>query len=242
MAHMAKKVRIATNPHSSRPTAKKKGNTMATAGKKKPNGAKKHRKAPNGKATHTKKRKRPNPTFAGLGGTRELVTGGVSALVSAAAVRQIPQLVLEEKNTGGMGYLANIGVGIGTTWIASAIGGTPAARGAAIGAVVILLDRVISDHVSPLAEYVKLSGTGDPMAYSKLGTIRQGYFTHPNLQNPDGSMYVPPPFTDAALAAMPPMVVQPAGRVGAVNPSALRRHTANGMMLSSRFQGRFNQN
>jgi len=216
---------------------------MATAGKKKPNGAKKHRKSrPNGKSTTHRKRRRSNPggLNAIIGSPRELITGGVAALVSAAATRQIPQLALEEKNTGGMGYLANVGVGIASTWIAAAMGGTAAGRGAAIGAVVILLDRVISDHVSPLAEYVKLSGTGDPMAYSKLGTVRQGYFTHPNLQNPDGSMYVPPPFTDAAIAAMPPMVM-PAGRVGAVNPSALRRHTANGMMLSSRFQGRFNQ-
>lgn len=214
---------------------------MAKAGTKKPNGAKKHRKANGTKTTttHRKKSRNPSSLTAALGSPRELVTGGVSALLSAAAVRQLPQMFLEAKNAGPMGYLANGVVGLATTWLAAAMGGQAAGRGAAIGAVVIILDRVVSDQVSPLADYVRLSGTGDVTAYSKLGTVRTGYYTHPNLQNPDGSMYVPPPFTDAALAAMPaPM---PAGRVGAVNPSALRRHVANGMMLSSRFQGRFNQ-
>ena len=141
--------------------------------------------------------------------------------------------------------------GLLATWAAGTFGGPAAGRGALIGGMVILLDRVLSEQVSPIASYLSLSGVGDASAYSKLGTIRQGYYTHPNLQNPDGSMYVPDPITDAAVSAVVakyPQLAAPmaqamggGGRVGAVNPSALRRHTASGMLLSSRFQGRFNQ-
>jgi len=220
---------LVANPHrgrkSSRPPAAKKGNTMAKTGSKKsrPNGGK-HRKASK-KNPMSSRRRRRNPS--GLSGTigsgKELIVGGVSGLASAILTRQLPQIVLAGNNSGIEGYGANIVTGMVATWLASMFGGAAAGRGAAIGAAVIVLDRIISEQVSPLAPYVNLSGVGDAAAYSKLGTIRKGFYTHPNLLNPDGSMYVPDPLT------------------GAVNPSALRRHVASGQMLSSRFATRFNQ-
>ncbi len=161
-------------------------------------------------------------------------------MLSAIATRQLPQIILNERNSGLQGYAANIATAIAATVLAARFAGPAAGRGAAIGGTVIVLDRVLSEQISPIAEYLSLSGVGDANAYSKLGTVRQGYYTHPNLQNPDGSMYVPPPITDAAVAAMEARYPA-APRMGAVNPSSLRRHTANGMLLSSRFQGRFNQ-
>lgn len=254
--HFAKKFSVASNPQrgasGSRPPAGKKGNNMAKAkNRKKPNGgtSKRHRKANNPAKSHRRKHRNPSGLAATIGSPKELVTGGLAGLVSAIATRQIPQMILSDKNVGIEGYAANIATALVATWAAGAFAGPAAGRGALIGGIVIVLDRVLSEQVSPISQYLSLSGVGDATAYSKLGTIRQGYYTHPNLQNPDGSMYVPDPISDAAVAAVVaryPQVaaVLPANagaRMGAVNPSSLRRHTANGMLLSSRFQGRFNQ-
>jgi len=249
---------LVANPHrsrnSSRPPAAKKGHHMAKTGSKKsrPNGGtRKHRKATKHNPMSSRRRRRnPSGGFSGaIGSGKELIVGGVSGLASAIITRQLPQIVLGGNNSGIEGYGANIVTGMVATWLAGMFGGPAAGRGAAIGAAVIVLDRVISEQVSPLAPYVSLSGVGDAAAYSKLGTIRKGFYTHPNLLNPDGSMYVPDPLTDAAVSAVmndPQLAARiaqgvPAGRVGAVNPSALRRHQASGQMLSSRFATRFNQ-
>jgi hypothetical protein len=255
MAHMARHFNVASNPQrkpSSRPPAGKKGSHMAKAAKtkKRPNGGK-HRKAPNPAKAHRKRRHNPSGLAATIGSPKEIITGGLAGLASAVATRQIPQMVLNTANTGIEGYAANLVTTLVATWAAGTFAGPAAGRGALIGGMVILLDRILSEQVSPIASYLSLSGVGDATAYSKLGTIRTGYYSHPNLQLPDGSMYVPDPVTEAAVNAVVakyPQIAAPlaqamggGGRVGAINPSSLRRHTANGMLLSSRFQGRFNQ-
>jgi len=257
MATIPKKVRVASNPtrthhkSSKRPNAAKKGKSMTSTHKKAANGGGKRKKAKNPQHMY-KKAKRRNPSGLGsiIGSPKEAITAGLAGLASAVATRQIPQMLLQGSNTGVEGYAANLFTALASTWAASSFMGPAAGRGALIGGLVILIDRVLSEQVSPLGPYLQLSGIGDATAYSKLGTIRQGYYTHPNLQLPDGSMYVPDPITDAAVqavAAKYPQLAQPmaaamaqGGKMGAVNPSSLRRHTANGMLLSSRFQGRFN--
>jgi hypothetical protein len=249
---MTRKFTVASNPHrktSSRPPATKKRSNMAKSPKKKKANGGAHRKASN--AHRKPRRKNPGEFASTVGSAKDLVSGAVAGLVSAVATRQLPQVVLGAANTSMEGYAANIVTAAVATWVAGKFGGPAAGRGALIGGAVIVLDRVLSDNVSPISSYLSLSGVGDHTAYSKLGTIRPGFFTHPGLQNPDGSLYVPDPYTDAATAAVlakypqlaaPIAQAQATGpRMGAVNPSALRRHTANGMMLSSRFQGRFNQ-
>jgi len=224
---------------------------MATATKKRKvsasaaNGKKRKKTASKGNPRRKKTGHR-NPNFAAtFGSTREMITGGIAGLAAAVATRQLPQVVLGASNTGVEGYAANAATAAVVAWAAGAFAGPAAGRGALIGGLVILYDRILSDNVSPISSYLSLSGVGDHQAYSKLGTIRTGYYTHPSLQNPDGSLYVPDPYTQAALAAMPQPAPAPAGmaggKMGAVNPSAMRRHTASGMLLSSRFQGRFNQ-
>lgn len=248
---MTRKFTVASNPHrttGSPATGRaKKGKSMAkTQKKRKANaGGARHRKAAN---THKSRRRRnPNGELARtIGSTKDVVTGSVAGLISAVATRQVPQMILNTANTGVEGYAANLATALVTTWAAGKFGGPAAGRGALIGGMVILLDRVVSDNVSPISSYLSLSGVGDHRAYSKLGTIRPGYYTRPSLLNPDGSMYVPDPYTNAAVNAITaayPGIAAPMvqGRVGAVNPSSLRRHAANGMMLSSRFQTRFNQ-
>ncbi len=252
MAQFAKKFNVASNPQrtGSRPPARKKrGNSMAkAAAKKKSNGGRKRHRKSNPVTKSRRRHRNPSGLAATIGSPKDLITGGMAGLVSAIATRQLPQMILNDKNTGVEGYAANIATALLAAWGAGTFLGPAAGRGALIGGMVIVLDRVLSEQVSPIASYLSLSGVGDANAYSKLGTIRQGYYTHPNLQNPDGSMYVPDPITDAAVNAVvsrypamaAPLQAAMQGKMGAVNPSSLRRHTANGMMMSSRFQNRFN--
>jgi hypothetical protein len=257
MAHL--KFNVASNPRrsnaaGSRPPAAKKGHHMAKAAprkKKAANGGMRKKASRNPAMFKKKRRHNPSGLVATIGSPKDLVTGGVAGLVAAIATRQLPQMILTTANSGWEGYAANAVTALAATWAAGTFMGPAAGRGALIGGMVILLDRILSEQVSPISSYLSLSGVGDAAAYSKLGTIRAGYYSHPNLQNPDGSMYVPDPVTEAAMqavAARYPQLAAPmaqaasgGGRVGAVNPSSLRRHTANGMLMSSRFQGRFNQ-
>jgi hypothetical protein len=255
MAAFTKKVRLAVNPTTahrkkgSRPPAAKKGrHSMAKPGTKKNKAGRKPKKNP--AATNRRKKRNPTHGLAGtIGSPKDFIMGSVAGLAAAVATRQLPQLILSDSNTGMEGYLANIGTGIIATIAAGMIGGPAAGRGAAIGASVIVLDRILSDNVSPISSYLSLSGVGDHNAYGKMGTIRTGFFGHPNLTNSDGSMYIPDPFNDAAVQAVlakypqlaAPIAAAATGRMGAVHPSALRKHVANGMTLSSRYQTRFNQ-
>ena len=173
----------------------------------------------------------------------------MAGLVSAVATRQLPQLLLTTANTGIEGYAANLVTALLATWGAGMFAGPKAAWGALTGGLVILLDRVLTEQVSPIGPYLALSGVGDATAMSNMGTIRQGYYTHPGLVDGNGNLIAAQPYTDAAVAAVlakypqlaAPMAMATGGKMGAVNPSNLRRHVASGQLLSSRFQGRFNQ-
>ncbi len=260
MATIAKKVKVASNPHrsakSSRPNAAaKKGSHMNNGMKK----AAKKRSNPLG--IHRKKPRRRNPGFRDIiGDPKDVLVTGVAGLASAVATRQLPQLVLNTNNTGVEGYFANFVTALLSTWAAGAFMGPKAAWGALTGGMVILLDRVLTEQVSPLGPYLTLSGVGDATAMTKMGTIRDGYYFHPGLVDGSGNMVVPDPVTQAALQAVlakypqlaapvqQAMANGPAGGGGshmagvhAVNPSGLRRHVASGQLMSSRFQTRFNQ-
>jgi hypothetical protein len=256
MATLVKKVRTASNPRrskSSRPTAApRKGSKMAKA-KTKKNGTKKaaKRKNPSPVSGLRKKNRRRNPSgiTAILGSPKDIMVTGVAGLISAVATRQLPQLLLTTANTGIEGYAANLVTALLATWGAGMFAGPKAAWGALTGGMVILLDRVLTEQVSPIGPYLALSGVGDATAMSNMGTIRQGYYTHPGLVDASGNLIAPQPYSDAAVAAVvarypqlaAPIMAATQGKMGAVNPSSLRRHVASGQLLSSRFQGRFNQ-
>lgn len=210
-----------------------------------------HHTRPNGKGKSNKqRRRRHNPE--GIGRPATLVTTGVAALASAIATKQIPQMVLAEGNNGWQGYAANAAVTGLATWAAGKFMGPTAAQGALAGGLVIILDRILTDKFSSLGPYLSLSGVGDATSYGKLGTIRDGYYFHPGLLDGNGNMLTPAPVlqdaVNAVVAAYPQIaaplqtaMVTGGGKLGAANPSALRPHVANNMLLSSRFQSRFNR-
>jgi hypothetical protein len=277
MAQLVKKVKVANgrggrnNPrrksaghkrpnrpaHVSRPTnaAAKKGNTMARTKKKTAANSKTHNKS----RGYTKnknprsaghRRRRRNPDW--IGTPKEVLTSAVAGLGAAVLTRQIPQMVLTTGNTGIQGYFANAVVAAASAWLAGKFAGPTAGKAALVGGSVILLDRVLTEQVSPIGPYLQLSGVGDATAMTHMGTVRTGWYTHPGLVDPSGNLMAPDPYTQQAVAAVLaayPQLAQPIAQaaattghsVHAVNPSALRRHVASGQLISSRFQGRFNQ-
>lgn len=213
----------------------------------------KHKAASNPHRSHSKsmnpqrRRRKSNPGDFGSG--KDIAISAVAGLASAVLTSQIPQLVLGTNNTSWTGYGANIVTAALTTFLAGKFVGAKAANAAMVGGAVIVLDRFLTEQVSSIGPYIQLSGVGDPTA-ARMGTIRNGYFLHPTMVDGNGNMIIPSPVTDASVAAvlqqypqiaMPPAPGPASSKVGAVNPSSLRRHAASGQMLSSRFQGRFNQ-
>lgn len=224
----------------------KKAKSAANGGKKRPNAFKKKFEE-----LKSRRRKSRNPSSLGesIGRPADLFATGLSALASAVAVKQLPQMVLGTGNTGTEGYAANVVVGIAATWAAGAFMGKAAAAGALAGSLVIILDRVLTDNFSELGPVLSLSGVGDATSYGKLGTIRDGYFFHPDLRDNMGNLVTPQPALDAAVqavaAAYPQMTQSLAsavqsGRMGAT-PSAYRAGMGSQVMMSKRFRSHLNR-
>ena len=171
------------------------------------NGSSKKRRNPQALALIPNRRRNPkrrNPDFlrSVVGNPKTLVIGAVSGLTAAVITRQLPQMLMKQNNTGWKGYLANAAAGLASTYAASRLAGPEAATAALIGASVIILDRVLTEKVSPLGKYLALSGAGDATATGNLGTIADGYFIHPVIVDRRGQPVIPHQITDASLAAM----------------------------------------
>lgn len=117
-------------------------------------------------------RRRRNPSTAGglLGRGKGIVTQGFWALVGLVLARQIPQMLLGTRNTGGMGYAANAITAIGAGFAIQRFAGTEAGAAATIGGSLYVINRALQEHVSPVAKVLSLSGLGDPMALGEILT------------------------------------------------------------------------
>lgn len=256
MRTMHRKIEVA-NPHRMI-AAREKGSKMAKHSNAKNAASSGHsRKKPNPfkkkyEELLSRRRKSRNPASLAesIGRPSDVLELGLSAVASAVAVKQLPQMVLSAENTGAMGYVANGVVTVATTWLAGAFIGKAAAQGALAGGLVIILDRILTDKFSELGPVLQLSGVGDATSYGKLGTIRDGYYFHPDLRDNAGNLITPQPVLDASLAnvlanypqlAAPVQAAVSQGRMGAARPGSLRPHVANGVLMSSRFQGRMNR-
>lgn len=136
-----------------------------------------------------------------------LIAGG-----SMLLTRQLPQLLLGAKNTGWMGYLANVGTTIGAAMVARAAAGKEAAFSAAIGGTLYLFVRVLTEKFSPLGPYLALSGVGDVTAAKSLGRLVPGYYPVPVKYDSNGQPVIPQAILDATRPAPEPAGV---GRLAA---------------------------
>ena len=98
----------------------------------------------------------------------------------------------------------------------------------------IILDRILTEQVSPLGKYLALSGSGDATATGTLGRIADGYFIHPVIIDKTGRPVIPHEITDAALAAVLNRYPQIAAPAPAASPQQLQG------LRTSRFKSRFN--
>lgn len=115
-----------------------------------------------GRPAHRKKsmgrQRRRNP--AGLGRPMDWVLGGAGVLGGVVGTRALPQVVLQAKNTGVMGYLANAVAAAGLGWVAHLLIKKPVVTAAVIaGGFASLIARIIGDQ-TPYGQYLSLPGQG----------------------------------------------------------------------------------
>lgn len=242
---MATIKRILVNPTRRRKAAKKRVSTAAARRRRKNPGAltvygllnpqrktmKRRKTNPKRKAT-TRRRRNPvsvvslkkrttrrhrNPSIARASITS--VKMGVYALLGLVATRQLPQMLLKDKNTGVWGYLANLAAMLAASMAASRTMGKEAGTAVGVGGGLYIANRILSEHFSPIGKALSLSGVGDAVAATpaQLGAIRPAYWNHPPVTDRQGVAQLPPPIVeaiDARLKAVPPASQMKGYRMG----------------------------
>jgi hypothetical protein len=177
--------------------AARKGTVMAkSATKKKKSFAGAHRAASGMKKTKKKyfRGRRGNP--GALGSVMDWVKGGVGGLAGVVVTRGLPQVVLADKNQGGIGYLANGVTAALAGWVSHLVFPRERVVTASVlaGGFAALLARIIGDFTT-YGKYLALTGVGDYMVWNGV--------TPQRLQDPNSAMMEVP----AGWGAPPPALV-----------------------------------
>jgi hypothetical protein len=147
------------------------------------------RKNPASSGAKTRGQRRRNPGLIRKG--TDVLQAGFWVLIGLVLTRQIPQILLREKNTGAMGYLANIVTAIGAAWAASSVGGERAALMTGAGGGAYVITRAAQEHMNPFGRYLTLQGLGDAMALGEVYTGDRAYFPMPMSYDSNGTPIVP---------------------------------------------------
>jgi hypothetical protein len=120
------------------------------------------------------RRRRSNPSASSRITASAVARGAVVAGASFIAARELPQMLLKEKNTGLIGYAANLATGVGISMAAKAFGSKKDVFPALIGAGMAVLSRAMSDQ-TPIGRALAqpLSGIGDPNTITGTQQARQ---------------------------------------------------------------------
>lgn len=118
----------------------------------------------------------------------ELFKLGIGAAGGAIGTRYLTQAVLGDKNTGAMGYGANLAAAIALAWAAAKFAGADIAKGVAAGGISALIMRLWSEKVagtSPAA----LSGYLGDLDFSSdgLGAYISSGFPLPTVSAQNGN-------------------------------------------------------
>jgi len=199
---------------------RKKG--VASMAKKQPNKQPQKKRRPAAKPTvitkwrtraaPKKKAKRRNPKRRGiLARPLDVIRLGSLALAGLVITRQLPQAVLGTRNVGIVGYFSNV---VAATVAAGAIGrfvDVEAAKAVGIGGALYLVERIVSEQLTPLGKALSLSGIGDARAAGSLRGIESKYFPWPVVTDRrTGQPVIPREITEAAVNAVRPMIPLPA--------------------------------
>lgn len=199
------------NPQKKRTTTmKKKRSAPETARKSKTAPRKKNPFFASSKRSAAKQgsRRRRNPARAGLLRPMDLAKSGVTALVGLVATRQIPQIILQGRNTGWIGYLANLVTAGASAALANKFIGPEAGKLVFIGGGVYTVSRILTEQLSPVGKWFSLTGLGDAQA-AGLGQIRNGYFPVPVVTDNRGNPHIPQAIVEAVKAQLPAPAPQP---------------------------------
>lgn len=185
-----------------------------------------HKAAKRPSKTNPHRRRRANnPQLAKMG--VQIVKNGAYGLLGFFVAKQLPQAVLGPKNSGPMGYLANlVSAGIAGV-IANQMGGSEAAVAAVTGGGLQLVNRVVQDHMSPFAKALQLSGLGDAMALGEVVPDDEAYMPYPVVWGAGGKPVIPRQIDvqRAIAAANAAAAARPATTMGHLSP-AVRRMAA----------------
>lgn len=155
----------------------------------------------------------------------------LTALASAVATKQIPQEVLQANNAGWQGYLANLVTASLATFGAHALMGPDEALAAALGGGIIIVDRILTETISPIGSYLALTGLGDATAARQLGGTPDGtYFIQPTIYDANGNPIIPHQITDAAVQKFLSMAPAPAAATPATAAAQLMAGPGNKQM------------
>ncbi len=132
------------------------------------------------------RRRRRNP-IAGFAGA-DLLKLGLGAAGGAVGTRYLTQVILGDKNTGVMGYGANIAAAIALAWGAAKFAGREVASGVAAGGLAAVILRLWSDKVSS-SSAAALSGYLGDLEFSSdgLGAYITSGFPLPTVSGGNGN-------------------------------------------------------
>lgn len=96
-----------------------------------------------------------------MGGIPGLVTNAVFVIAGAVGSKYATQMILNDKNTGVMGYIGNLVAAFGLSWAVKAFMKNEKAASAVLaGGIVQVVLRLIADY-TPFGQYTKNLGMGD---------------------------------------------------------------------------------
>jgi len=175
------------------------------------------------------RRRRRNP-IGGFSGS-ELLSLGLGAAGGAIGSRYLAQTLLGDKNTGAMGYAANIAASIALAWAASKYAGREIASGVVAGGIGAVLMRLWSEKVSQTSPAAMSGYLGDiDFSGDGLGAYINSGFPLPTVSGQNGN-YLSIPATASwgpvGSPANSPLAPQgstaPAVNVQPANPAGLTR-------------------
>jgi len=133
------------------------------------------------------RRRRRNPSIGGFSGT-ELFQLGIGAAGGAIGTRYLTQTILGDKNTGAMGYAANIATAIALAWAAAKFAGREIASGVAAGGLSAVIMRLWSEKVSGTSPAALTGYLGDlDFSSDGLGAYIQSGFPLPTVSAQNGN-------------------------------------------------------
>jgi len=138
-------------------------------------------------------RRRRNPISRPIGALQL----GLTALVGLVITRQLPQMVLKDKNKGVIGYASNFVTALLAGFGAGKLGKKHYGEAVMIGGMLYVVNRILQEQFSPVGKVLSLAGLGDAGAAGSLGAIEKSYFPLPVVVGRDGTPVIPEAIIEA---------------------------------------------